>query len=83
VENNFHLEVMQAKDVREKKHPQVGFKGQRLEGRVESYISSHTGFMYTSMGLRRDKHEYPWVREGQGMDICGPEKGKSWMHWEM
>jgi hypothetical protein len=29
VDNDFHLEVIQVKEEREKKHPQVGFKEKR------------------------------------------------------
>jgi hypothetical protein len=82
VDKDFHLEVIQVKEEREQKHPHVGFRGQKPQGREKSYEACHTCFLYTSVSLSGDNRGYLWVREGKGADVHSPEKGKSQMYYE-
>jgi hypothetical protein len=65
VEKDFHLEVIQVKEEREQKQPQVGFKGQNQREEQSRTEACRTGFPYISAGHSLDSRGYPWVIEGK------------------
>jgi hypothetical protein len=58
VEKEFHLEVIQVKEEREKKEVAGGFQRTEPEERKESYISGCMGFLYTYTIHSVDNHIY-------------------------
>jgi hypothetical protein len=65
VEKDFHLEVIQVKEEREKKQSTGGFQRTEATGKSSSsYKACHTNFC-TYPRFIVDSHVYPWVTEGK------------------
>jgi hypothetical protein len=77
VDEDFHLEVIQVKEERDKKKPKVGFRGQKPQRREKLYGSCRMIFSYIFVGNSLDSCGYLWVTKGKVMDFHGSKKEKS------
>jgi hypothetical protein len=77
VVQDLHVEIIQVKEKREKRHTQVGFNIRKPQESVGAYQYFCIGFMYTSVGHRGDSHRNPWVIVGKFADIHRSRKRQS------
>jgi hypothetical protein len=58
VDKEFHLEIIQVKEKRQQRHPQVGFSQTKPQERVAPYIVFHTVFPYVYVSANGDRGIY-------------------------
>jgi hypothetical protein len=64
VEKKFHIEVIQVKEEREKKQPQVGFSQQKPEEKVRLYGAYHMNVLHRHMIHSGLNCIYSWITRG-------------------